>query len=412
MQISDEQAQYIKLHSSYLGFKPFEANVAMYTAGSDLYGAGTLSLPVRFVDSPEPKAYAPRPFNRTGADPNAPVWWHVLQYYAPAENAGDGGDTRRVAVAVGDCNWVSTELGHGFAPEVRVAELWRILASYNPRARSYTHQSNTDTAVHVCDLWVSVPASHRGRPLVFMAIKPDTVSSELPHCIPDLALATAICGGRGLVPRKRCDGSMLYDSDAPDWSTIKMPLALAFVTIHADNRCFFSAQFEWASSRVAAMMRVCHYLWDHADAIDLVDEAGKPVKVLFEELAAAMEDLNLTDLERRGVLWKVDGLMGAVQDRIAEPSFMDGLPFLEIEYAVRLLEKSGEYSAADEACWDGDGLNRVVDEWWGYFGPERARWVALLMTLTLLGNLHMALLLPESFDALFHSPTGTCIISP
>ena len=68
-----------------------------------------------------------------------------------------------------------------------------------------------------------------------------------------------------------------------------MPLAIAFATIPISNRCFFMAQYEWAKRRIRAMIRVCHFLWDHADAIDL-DESGTPVKVLFENMAELIED--------------------------------------------------------------------------------------------------------------------------
>ncbi|KAF4341546.1 hypothetical protein FBEOM_4448 [Fusarium beomiforme] len=61
-------------------------------------------------------------------------------------------DTHCIPVTVGACNWVSTELRSGYAPEVRVANLWMILASYDPRIREYTHQPNTSTSVHICDL--------------------------------------------------------------------------------------------------------------------------------------------------------------------------------------------------------------------------------------------------------------------
>jgi hypothetical protein len=103
-------------------------------------------------------------------------------------------------MAVGDYNWVSTKLGSGYVPKVRVADLWRILASFNPCAREYTHQPNTETSVHVCDLWISVLTSYRGRPVVFLSINPNTIYAELPYKILTLWLATAIYGGRGLEP--------------------------------------------------------------------------------------------------------------------------------------------------------------------------------------------------------------------
>ena len=406
--ISGEQAQYIKRHAAYLDFKPFDPNASKYATGSELYGAGTLSLPERFVDSHEAQVYDPRGFKAAGSEhPDAPIWWHVLQFYTSPETSS----RRRVPVAVGDCNWVSTELGSGYAPEVGVVDMWRILASYNPRAREYTHQPNTETSVHVCDLWISVPTSHRGRPVVFLSINPNTAFASLPHEIPALRLATAICGGRGLEPDQQCGGKKLYGSGAPDWSTVKMPLAMAFATIPASNRCFFMAQYEWAKGRVSAMVRVCHFLWDHADAIDL-DESGTPVKVLLEIMTDIIDVEHLEYQAYGGLRFRAGGLMDLVQGRIAAPDFLESEGFAEIEDAVTLLEKSGSYTKDDEKFWDDDGLNRIVDDWWGCFGERRAKWIALLMMLTLLQNMDMALLLPKSFDALFHSPTGTCIISP
>ncbi|KAJ9419634.1 hypothetical protein FOXG_07064 [Fusarium oxysporum f. sp. lycopersici 4287] len=410
--VSCEQAQYIKRYAAYLDFKPFDLNATKYAMESELYGAGTLSLPERFVDSPKAQVYDPRGFNAAGSEhSDAPIWWHVLQFYASPETCSRKEDSRRVRLAVGDCNWVLTDLGSGYAPEVRVADLWRILASFNPRAREYTHQPNTETSVHVCDLWISVPTSHRGRPVVFLSINPNTVYAELLHEIPTLGLATAICGGRGLEPDQQCGGKKLYGSEAPDWSTVKFPLAMAFATIPPANRCFFMEQYEWAKGRLWAMIRVCHFLWDHADAIDL-DESGTPVKVLLETMTELIDERYLEFQATRGLQWRAGGLMDLVQGRIAAPSFLDSKGFVEIEDAVTLLEKSGLYTKDDEEFWDNDGLNHIVDDWWGCFGERRAKWIALLMMLTLLQNMNMALLLPESFNALFHSPTGTCIISP
>ena len=56
-------------------------------------------------------------------------------------------------------------------------------------------------------------------------------------------------------------------------------------------------------------------------------------------------------------------------------------------------------------------MNRIVDDWWGRFGPHKARWVALHMTLKLLDNMTEALVLPQTFTALLHSGTGTCFIA-
>ncbi len=54
-----------------------------------------------------------------------------------------------------------------------------------------------------------------------------------------------------------------------------------------------------------------------------------------------VSDQNLTFMEHRGARRKASALMDVVQDYMATPSFMDGPPCLEIEYAVRLLDKVG-----------------------------------------------------------------------
>jgi len=60
--------------------------------------------------------------------------------------------------------------------------------------------------------------------------------------------------------------------------------------------------------------------------------------------------------------------MDLAQGRIAEPSFLEeSASFIEIEDAVRLLEKSDSYTTAEE-FWDEDGLNRIVHDWIGCFG--------------------------------------------
>ncbi|KAG4261989.1 hypothetical protein FPRO03_11457 [Fusarium proliferatum] len=368
--ISNRQAQYIKRHAEYLDFKPFDSNAIKFPTENEFYGAGTLSLPERFLYSPKAQVYDARGFNVVGSEhPDAPIWWHVLQFYASPEATPHNEDIRRVPMAVCDCKWISTDLGSGYAPEVRVVDLWRILASFNPHKRDYTHQPNTKTSVHICDLWISVPTSHGDRPVVSLSINPNTHYAEVPYEIPTLELATAICGGQGLKPDQRCGGKSLYGSEAPDWSTVKMPLAMAFATIPSANRCYFTAQCRWAKERLSAMIRVCQFLWDHADAIDL-DESGMPVKVRVELMTELIDE---RFPEADGCLqWGAGGLMDLVDGQIAESSFLDSGEFIEIEDAVTLLEKSISYTKDDEKYLDNDGLNNIVDNWWGCFGKRRA----------------------------------------
>ncbi len=126
------------------------------------------------------------------------------------------------------------------------------------------------------------------------------------------------------------------------------------------------------------MLGVCHFLWDHADAIDLdkddEKESGTSIKVLFEELARLVaKHGNLIFQDYGGLKWRANRLMELVQIRVAETSFLaEGQEFVEIEDAVRLLENSDSYTEADEECWGEDGLNQIVDDWRGCFG-ERAR---------------------------------------
>jgi hypothetical protein len=59
---------------------------------------------------------------------------------------------------------------------------------------------------------------------------------------------------------------------------------------------------------------------------------------------------------------------------------------IEIEDAHTLLLKPLQYTPNDTTFCDDDGTHRIVDKWWGYLGRERARWIALDMTLKLHTN--------------------------
>jgi hypothetical protein len=133
----------------------------------------------------------------------------------------------------------------------------------------------------------------------------------------------------------------VYSSNAEGWETIKMPQALAFAMIPIKHRCLFPSQFLWAQNRIRSLLKVCHYLWDHADATDLTD-SKIPIKVQFAEMAGSVDDTSLTWQESKGLHWKVGGLIDEVAAYLSMPTiFQDEADFVEIEDAVTLLEKSG-----------------------------------------------------------------------
>ncbi|KAK3939298.1 acyl transferase/acyl hydrolase/lysophospholipase [Diplogelasinospora grovesii] len=419
--LNSEKMHYIEKHSAYLGFRSSPWHTKIGARHRHAHSAGTLSLPKRLFTNADShiSSYTPMPGLATTMTPDerAPTWWLVLQRYNDVEGDNDTcrpeDDPRRATIAVQDATWLSTDFCSGFAPEIPVTDIWRLCASFNPLERESTNEPNTDTAIHVSDLWISVPASHRTVPVVQMSIRPNTVfmgGDETP--IPSQGLAQAMCGGGpGLPPDTLCE-KRIYSSNAEAWDTVKMPQALAFATIPIKHRCLFPSQLQWAQDRIRSLLKVCHFLWDHADATDLA-ESEIPIKVLLVEMTGSVDYGGLIRQERQGLHWKTRGLMDEVVAHVSRPTFLqDELDFVEIEDAVTLLEKSGTYSDADEISWDRDGKNQVVDEWWGYLGETRARWVALLMVLMLLENVHHALILPEPFEQLIHSRTGTCFIAP
>ena len=61
-------------------------------------------------------------------------------------------------------------------------------------------------------------------------------------------------------------------SDADGWQRLRIPIAFAFTTIPAPNRCYFADQKRWLELRSTSMVDVCRHLWDYADAIDLNED--------------------------------------------------------------------------------------------------------------------------------------------
>jgi hypothetical protein len=68
------------------------------------------------------------------------------------------------------------------------------------------------------------------------------------------------------------------------------------------------------------------------------------------------------------------------------------------------------YGLTISVPWDEDGMNTIVDIWWGRFTKDKARWIALAMTLILIINLDTRKRLPESFTPLFQSRTDNCLV--
>ena len=312
--------------------------------------------------------------------------------------AGASSDSRTHRVPIREVPWCP-DFGGALAIEVPVIDVWSIIASFNPHYSSYTNMPNTDTEIHVADLWLSVPGTFHGLPLVRTTFRPELAFAPLDHShVPDEGFAQAMCGSAGL---------------APGWDVVRVPLAFAFALMPVQNRCYFAAQHGWLAARGARMATVAHFLWDHADAADCTAEQ-LPVKVLWEEAAALFE----SERGRAGVSpmlkYRLASLVAVAQGgllaALREPGGADASAVVEIEDAVELLDKADAYGEGDRVFWDDDGKNQIVDDWWGRFGPDRARWVALDMTIKLLLNMADAMVFPKSSSALLHAGTGNCFI--
>lgn len=399
--LEPEKVGYIERFKDLLEFRSSRLLLPMRKAD---YSSGTVSLPNRLLCTPE----GHRLSNTMRTVLPSPTWVNVLARYK-----GDAtGDFRRTRISVHDATWCR-EYGGLFAIEVPVIDVWRIIASFNPWYANYTNEPNTATEIHVHDLWISVPSTLHSQPLVHMAFRPESVFAPYDRAyVPSEEFAVAMCGGKGLVPDRACSRK-LYSSRETGWEFVKVPIVFAFTIIPPQNRCYFTEQMEFARARCGDMLIICGYLWDHADAIDC-NESGTPVKVLFEEARADLR-LNKEDgrVERVGEIvgWKLRGLSEAAEAGLQSSlDSADAEPFVEIDDAVTLLMKADQYTSEDKIFWDEDGTNRIVDEWQGYFG-DRARWIALDMTIKILLNLIDALVFPRSFDALLYSASGNCFIA-
>ena len=380
----------------------FQSPRILFPVGKAYYSSGTVSLPKRLLCTSEGHRLA----NSMTVVLPSPTWVNVLARYK-----GDATeDLRKTRVSVHDATWCR-DYGGLFAIEVPVIDVWRIIASFNPWYANYTNEPNTDTEIHVHDLWISVPSALHSQPLVHMAFRPESVFAPYDRAyVPSEIFAVAMCGGKGLVPDQACSRK-LYSSREAGWEFIKVPIAFAFVIIPPQNRCYFTEQWKLASVRCGCMLIVCGYLWDHADAIEC-NESGTPVKVLFEEARA---DVRLNKDGSVKYVGELSGYKLQALSEVAEAGLQSSLEsadaFVEIEDAVTLLMKADQYTSEDKTFWDEDGTNRIVDHWQGYFGMNRARWIALHMTIKFLLNLGDALVFPQSFDALLHSASGNCFIA-
>ncbi|KAL9581280.1 MAG: hypothetical protein Q9212_003989 [Teloschistes hypoglaucus] len=397
--LEPEKVRYLEKHAKVLHLRLPPRATAQHLS------SGTISLPHMLLSNPETHS----PIRAHLSLGQSPTWLWVLNRYC---EPGLVNDNRRSRLSVQDAIWCPL-FGGAFAIEIPVVDIWRILSSFNPFFDSYTNEHNTETEMHVHDLWISVPSEFNGQPLVHMNLRPMTVFAPYERAsMPEEKLARAMCGGEGLAADTLCT-EPLFGSSAGGWDLVKVPLAFAFAVIPAENRCFFLPQWEWLAQRSAAMIDVSFNLWDHADAIDL-DNTGIPIKILWEEATALLDrDHGRVNFVHDHIDWKLQALRDAVDAALLvlmDNANDSSVAFIEIEDAVELLVKANEYDASSKVPWDEDGQNQIVDDWWGRFGSDKARWVALHMTLKLLSNMRDALRFPSSFSPLLRSGTGKCFV--
>ncbi|KAI4248753.1 MAG: hypothetical protein LQ352_005817 [Teloschistes flavicans] len=397
--LEPEKVRYLEKHAKALDLR------LPPRATAHRFSAATVSLPHMLLSNPETHS----PIRGHLALGQSPTWLWVLNRYG---EPGLVNDHRRSRLSVQDAIWCPL-FGGAFAVEIPVVDIWRIISSFNPFFDSYTNEPNTETEMHVHDLWISVPTELNGQPLVHMNLRPTTIFAPYNRAtMPAVKLARAMCGGEGLTADTLCT-KPLFRSSAGGWDLVKVPIAFAFTMIPVENRCYFLAQWEWLARRSAAMIDVSFYLWDHADAIDL-DDTGIPIKILWEEAMGLLDrDDGRVTLVHDHIDWKLQAIRDTVDAALlallGNPDDVS-VAFVEIEDAVELLVKASEYDASNKVSWDEDGQNQIVDDWWGRFGPDKARWVALHMTLKLLSNMRNALRFPSSFSPLIRSGTGKCFV--
>ncbi|KAL9585323.1 MAG: hypothetical protein Q9203_004293 [Teloschistes exilis] len=397
--LEPEKVRYLEKHAKALDLKLPPRATAHH------FSSGTISLPHMLLSNAETHT----PIRGHLSLGQSPTWLWILKRYS---EPGLVNDNRRSRLSVQDAIWCPL-FGGAFVIEIPVVDIWRILSSFNPFFDSYTNEPNTETEMHVHDLWISVPSEFNGQPLVHINLRPMTVFAPYDRAtMPAEKLARAMCGGEGLAADTLCT-KPLFGSSAGGWDLVKVPLAFAFTAIPVENRCYFLPQWEWLAQRSAAMIDVSFNLWDHADAIDL-DDAGIPIKILWEEATALLDrDHGRVNFVHDHIDWKLQTLKDAVDASLLAlmgNSNDKSVAFIEIEDAVELLVKANEYDASSKIPWDEDGQNQIVDDWWGRFGSDKARWVALHMTLKLLSNMRDALRFPSSFSSLLRSGSGRCFV--
>lgn len=338
---------------------------------------------------------------------NGPVWKVLLFRYSKIRDFGKPETERWETMPLQTAPWSSEG---GFAAELPVTELWRLISSY-PREAVHRGwhtpgQKGDPSYIYVGDLLISVPDTLQGKPLIHIELldvsKIKFTGAGL-RTIPSEDVAKAMCGGLGLPPYKR------YSSDAEGWTVVPLPFALAFTALDVPNRCLFYEHYSWAGDQLGCLLKVCSYLWDHAASIDCTTE-GVPLKILLEELQLKFDSVGpqwFCTLED----YQMSPLQGAMANTIYNgPAFNEEGQFVEVEDAIQLLSEADKYTANDTAFWDEDGMNCVIDTWWGRFGADRARWISLDMLLTLIVNLRESVPLPPSCDALLHSASGNCFV--
>ena len=122
-------------------------------------------------------------------------------------------------------------------------------------------------------------------------------------------------------------------------------------------------------------------------------------------------DTSVLPIRRSHTDYKVTHLETVVSQYFASGALLEGPDdCIEIVDAVSLLEKASTYVEQDfEVSYD-NSESEVIRDWWGYFGATKARWVALSMTMKMLMNLCQCHVVPDTFGALLHVPSGTCYI--
>jgi hypothetical protein len=179
------------------------------------------------------------------------------------------------------------------AADLAVAEIWRLVASFPEECFwgrfGEVYGIEDKQTLRVGDIAFSVIGSIDGKAVVSIALdyRWKFLGHGMRH-IPSEALAQAMCGGRVLPPD---NDTLKYGSRAEGWELIPVPEVLAFCTISAADRCYISASFTWVAKRIRCMLKVSHYLWNHADAVDCNAE-GVPIKVILQSTTDTMARQN------------------------------------------------------------------------------------------------------------------------